>query len=124
MRDALLLGFGRHIVPIPSFLWRRQVARTACQAAASLAFMSDDHRRVRDFVVREIPRRGALPPAVIAAAVDLPAKRVTALLGDLERRLTFLFRNAAGAVEWAYPHSAANTPHELRFSTGERLHAA
>jgi hypothetical protein len=38
--------------------------------------------------------------------------------------MTFLFRNEHGAVEWAYPVTAARTPHRVAFSTGERINAA
>ena len=46
------------------------------------------------------------------------------LLDDLEKHMTFLFRNAQGAVEWAYPVTVARTPHKVTFSSGEKLFAA
>jgi hypothetical protein len=33
-------------------------------------------------------------------------------------------RNGRGEVSWAFPVTAEKTAHELRFSTGERCHAA
>ncbi len=87
--------------------------------------MSSDHHRVRDFAVRELPRHGSpLSPELIARELELPATRVQAVLDELERRLTFLLRDAAGAVVWAYPVSAEETPHRVSFSTGERGFAA
>ena len=38
--------------------------------------------------------------------------------------MTFLFGDEWGAVEWAYPVTAAQTPHRLAFSSGERINAA
>jgi hypothetical protein len=80
---------------------------------------------VREFVVTEIPRAGApLPPEAIARALDLEPERVVALLDDLERNMTFLFRNEQGAVAWAYPVTADVTPHRARLSSGELVYAA
>jgi hypothetical protein len=49
---------------------------------------------------------------------------VNTILDDLEKKLTFLFRNEEGAVAWAYPVTVDKTPHHLTFSTGEQLYAA
>ncbi len=120
MSNNLLLGVSRYLLPLPPFIWQRQV-----RGEAALDFMSDDHQRVRDFVVMQIPRAGRpLPPEHIAQALNLPLDRVSAILDDLEKHLTFLFRNSSGEVEWAYPVTAATTPHHVAFSSGERIDAA
>jgi hypothetical protein len=56
--------------------------------------------------------------------VGLPLERVLVLLDDLESGMTFLYRNPAGAVHWAYPVTVDETPHSVTFSTGEQIHAA
>ena len=38
--------------------------------------------------------------------------------------MTFLFRNPAGDVTWAYPVTVDQTPHQVTFSSGEKLYAA
>lgn len=120
MADNLLLGVSRYLLPIPRFIWQRQV-----RGDARLDFMSDDHHRVRDFVVTEIPKVGKpLSPAYIAQALGLPSDRLSVILDDLETHMTFLFRNPQGDVEWAYPVTAAGTPHHIAFSSGERSDAA
>jgi hypothetical protein len=120
MKDNLLLGVSRLMLPIPRFIWQRQVS-----GEANLDFMSIDHHRVRDFVVTEIPKAGQpLSPAYIAQALDLPPDRLSVILDDLETHMTFLFRNQQGDVEWAYPVTAACTPHHVAFSSGERIDAA
>ncbi len=120
MKNSLLLGLSRYMLPIPRFIWQRQV-----RGDANLAFMSHDHHRVRDFVVTEIPKAGkTLSPDRIAQALNLPADRLSLILDDLEKHMTFLFRNPQGEVEWAYPVTAACTPHHIAFSTGERIDAA
>ena len=125
MIDSVLLGIGRHMVPVPRFVWRRVMGARARQTRASLGFMSADHHRVRNFVVRTLPGLGApMPPEFIADKIDLDVDRVREILGELERRLVFLFRNEQGAVTWAYPVTVAETPHWMAFSTGERLNAA
>ncbi len=120
MNNNLLLGVSRYLLPIPRIIWQRQV-----HGAANLAFMSADHHRVRDFVVLEIPKTGKpLSPGCIARALGLPTNRVGSILDDLEKHMTFLFRNSRGDVEWAYPVTAASTPHHMAFSSGERIDAA
>ena len=47
-----------------------------------------------------------------------------AILDDLEKRMTFLYRNPQGCVTWAYPVTVDRTPHRVEFSSGEKLYAA
>jgi hypothetical protein len=90
-----------------------------------LAFMAPDHHAVRNFVVMELPRAGRpLRADEIAQGVRLPLGQVHQLLADLEKHLFFLVRNAAGEVSWAFPVTADPTPHQLTFSTGERISGA
>ncbi len=125
MGDSPLLSLGRLLFPIPVWYWKRQVEAGVRRTTASLAFMSDDHHRVRYHVVREIPRAGKpLEPEIIAKSLELPPERLTQILEDLEHHLTFLFRNKKGAVTWAYPVTADPTPHRVKFSTGEEIYAA
>jgi len=125
VKDALLLGLGRHMIPIPRAIWRRQVAKAAPRVTAALGFMSAEHHLVRNFVVSELPRIGKpLSPELIAQRLDLPEARVRNILENLEKHLTFLFRNEQGAVAWAYPVTTDQTPHRVTFSTGEQIHAA
>src|SRR5512139_2290700 len=119
MSDSLLLGLGRWMIPLPPAVWRRLIMANARKAGAGLAFMSADHHRVRDFAVTELPRlRTPLAPEVIAERLGLAGGRVRAILGELEKHLTFLVCNAQGAVTWAYPVTVEETPHRAVFSTG------
>jgi hypothetical protein len=125
MTNSLLLGVGRYLIPVPRLLWQRQVAGSGRDARARLAFMTGDHHRVRDFVVRELPRvRTPLSPELIADSLALPRQQVTLILDELEEHMTFLFRNKEGAVVWAYPVTVDHTPHRVTFSTGEHINAA
>ena len=120
MNDRLLLGLWRTMLPIPPAIWRRQV-----RGDAQLDFMTEEHHRVRNFVVTEIPRVGEpLTATYIAQALSLPIARVTVLLDELEQHMTFLFRNERGAVTWAYPVTVEPTPHHVTLSTGEQTYAA
>ena len=124
MTDRLLLGLGRYMIPIPRMLWRRLMQSNARKVRAGLRFMSEDHHRIRDFVVTELPRAGVpLPPESIAAVLDLAVSRVSSVLDELERHLTFVFRNDQGAVSWAYPVTVDETPHHARFNTGEQAYS-
>jgi len=118
--DRLLFGFRHWMIPIPGPVWRRVFEANAAKVGASLGFMSANHHRVRDFVVLELPRASRpLGPEVIADALGLAVPLVRVILDDLERHLTFLFRNDAGAVTWAYPVTVDATPHRAHLGTGE-----
>ncbi len=87
--------------------------------------MSEDHHRVRDFAVRELPRAGApLSPATIARGLDLSLDRTHAILDELEKNMTFLYRGDGESVTWAYPVTVDRTPHHVTFSSGEQVYAA
>jgi hypothetical protein len=125
MSNNMLLGLGRWMVPIPEPFWHRRISRGAQQLKASLGFMSLEHHQVRDFAVRELPRLGKpIPPEFIAQNLSLPLARVTTILEDLERHMTFLFRNEDGEVTWAYPVTVERTPHHVILGTGEQVYAA
>lgn len=126
MGDRAYLGIGRWLLPLPGALWRRQIATAAAGiASTNRRLMSDEHRRVHHAAVRELARTGApLSPEKIAGAAAVAVARVTPLLGELERRLTFLVRNQRGDVTWAFPVTSDVTPHHVTFKTGERLDAA
>lgn len=125
MKDNLLLGLWRFLFPVPSPIWQNEVAQSAKHNQARLAFMTPDHQRIRNLVVRELPRVGApLTPDWIALETNLPIQSVVKILDDLEKHMAFLFRNAAGAVVWAYPVTVEKTPHRIVLSTGEHIYAA
>jgi hypothetical protein len=124
MKDGLLLGLGRHMIPIPRLLWQRLPKAQARRLRAGLAFMSEDHHRVRDFTVLELARSGApLAPETIAQALDLAVPRVVSILEELEKHLTFVFRGDQRVVTWAYPVTVDETPHQASFSTGEEAYS-
>jgi hypothetical protein len=125
MAGRLLIGLGRHMIPMPRWLWQWQVDKAAKKTKAKLGFMSEEHHLVREFAVRELPRVGEpLSPEFIAEELDLPVDRVKSILGELDKNMTFVCRNAEGAVVWAYPVTVERTPHRVTFSTGEQVCAA
>ena len=92
---------------------------------SALGFMSGEHRAVHHCVVRELPRLGEpLPPDHVADRLDMPVDRVRDIFQELEDNMTFLFRNPAGEVIWAYPVTVEKTPHHVTFDSGETLYAA
>jgi len=123
--DRVLLGFKRHMIPVPWWLFQRLARRQAVQSRRAFGGLDDHQRRVHHYVVRELPRLAQpMSPETIASALDMPIAQVIAILGELERRMLFLFRPGGHDVEWAYPITVANTPHHVVFSTGERINAA
>jgi hypothetical protein len=123
--DKVLLGFKRHVIPVPWSLFLAGLKRGANKTRRVLGGLDEDHRLVHHFVVRELPRVAEpMSPEKIAEPLDLALGRVIEILDELERRLIFLFRPGGRDVVWAYPVTVAETPHRLVFSTGERLNAA
>jgi hypothetical protein len=95
------------------------------QISQRLAFMSNEHHLVRNFVVRELPRLGRpITLRAISQALRISRTRTSAIVEDLERHLYFLVRPGGEEVSWAFPVTVENTGHNLVFSTGERLDAA
>jgi hypothetical protein len=124
MRDSIILGIGRWMIPIPAMVWRRVVRANARRTADTLKFMTSDHHRVRDFAVGRLFRRSEpLAPEEIARCLDLSPRRVGEILDDLERHLTFLFRRSGPEVTWAYPVTVDQTPHRAVASTGEEAYS-
>ena len=120
-----LLGFKRHMIPVPWALFSRLVPREAARSRRVVGSLPDHHRRVHHYVVRELPRLGRpMAPELVAEALGLPLAEVIAILDDLERRKIFLFRPGGRDVTWAYPVTVEPTPHHLGLSSGEQLYAA
>jgi len=61
--------------------------------------MSEEHHRVRYFVVRELPRTGKpIQPELVSQSLELPLARVNTILDELEKNLFFLVRNSQGVL--------------------------
>jgi len=125
MKESVLFGQGRQYNEIPRQKWEEHLKQAPTHDDPRHAFMTDEHRQVRNFVVRELPRLGKpMPAGFIAESLKQPLGRVNTILVDLEKYLFFLVRNGQGEVTWAYPITVEKTPHALTFSSGERLYAA
>ena len=125
MKNKLMMGLWRYMLAVPPFLWEKQIAKGKKKYADHLAFMSADHRIVHHFAVRELPIAGKpLSPEFISNALNITVRRAIAILDDLESHMAFIFRNAQGEIEWAYPVTVEKTPHHVTFHTGEQLYAA
>jgi hypothetical protein len=125
MKENVLMGKDREFIEIPRETWNQHIAQAPQDCAKILSFMTEEHHLIRYFVVRELPHIGKpIPPELISEELKMPLSMTTKILDDLERNLFFLVRNERGEVSWAFPVTADRTPHQLTFSTGERLNAA
>ena len=125
MSKKLMLGLWRCIINVPPFLWEKQISKAKRRFENEHSSISKEHHSVHHFVVRELPYVGKpLSPELVADKLGIPVDRVRTILGDLEERMTFLFRNNNGEVVWAYPVTVDKTPHHVSFNTGEELYAA
>jgi hypothetical protein len=122
--EKILLGVGRRMVPVPECLFRPMVQRDA-RKLARRPMLEPDQRRVQHFAVREIPRRRTpIAPEVFAQELDLPASEVSQILDELELRMTYICRRGGESVNWAYPVTAEETPHQVRIDGGAAFSAA
>lgn len=125
MNESVLLGKGKEIVAIPQSAWEGHLDQAPEHSRQRLAFMSEAHHQIRYFVVRELPRYGKpIPPGYLSQELEIPLEQVLAILDELEKNLVFLVRDDGGDVAWAFPVTVDDTPHEISFSTGERLNGA
>jgi len=125
MDNTLLKGVWKYLMPVPPFLWEKKIDQMAKKAASRVKFMTKDHHRVRNFIVKTLPESGKpLSLDRISKDLDLDLKWVSTIVDELEKNKFFLFRNTQGAVGWAYPVTAEKTDHKAYFSTGEETHAA
>ena len=126
MKDTILIGRREKIYEVSAENWRKHLARAQQHSQMRLSFMTKDHHRVRNFVVRELPCNQGEPLSAdeISQRLDLQLTRVVALLKELQKNLFFLVMNNAGEVSWAFPVTSDWTPHRLSFSSGESIFAA
>jgi len=118
-------GFWRYMLPVPVTLLEKRIEKGKQRIETELAFMTDEHRLVHHFIVHQLPfHERPMDPGFIAVELDIDQERLTAILRELEEHMTFLYRNEEGAVVWAYPVTVEQTPHQVTFSTGEKIYAA
>ncbi len=122
--EVALVGSGQDLKTVPWTTIRGAVQASAAHGEERRSWMSQDHVRVREYVVREMRPESPLPRKRIAADLGLSEPRVEELVSDLEKRLFFLVTNDDGAVTWAFPVTTEPTPHRLLLNNGERLYAA
>jgi hypothetical protein len=126
MIDSILIGRREEIYEMSAENWRKHLAGARQHMQVRLSFMTAEHHRVRNFVVRELPRNQgkALSAEEISRRLDLTLARVVAILEELQMNLFFLVLNEAGEVSWAFPVTSDWTSHRLSFSSGESVFAA
>lgn len=125
MSETILVGRGKNIMEIPRRDWEDELRNAPKLIGRRLGFMSPEHHAVRNFVVRELAKRGRpISLGGISRALGLSRERVAVVVRDLEANLFFLARPDSPDISWAFPVTVDETGHRLVFSTGERLDAA
>jgi hypothetical protein len=126
MKDSILIGRQEKIHKVSAEDWRNHLARARQHSQVRLSFMTVDHHRVRNFVVRELPCNQGKPLSAveISQRLNLPIARVATTLEELQKNLFFLVLNDASEVSWAFPVTSDWTPHHLILSSGEEIFAA
>jgi hypothetical protein len=99
MNKSLLLGLWRILLRIPRPIWQQEVAHSARAAEKSLAFMTADHHKIRDFVVRELPGFAKpISPETIAQNLNIELNYVITILMSWKRTLPFF--SGMGTAMW------------------------
>ena len=125
MKNKLLVGLLQDMVELPPSVWEEQVSERLAKFENEHKFMTEEHRLVHHFIVKELPKAGKpLSIEVIMNNVGLSLDQVKSILDELEKSMTFLVRNSKGEVLWAFPVTVDRTPHPVTFNTGEKLYAA
>ena len=125
MKKKMMLGLWRYMINVPPFMWEKQISKMKRKLQKEYGSLSGEHHAVHHFVVRELPNEGKpLSLELVSQRLDIPADRLETILDDLEKGMTFLFRNNDGEVVWAYPGTVERTPHHVSFNTGQELYAA
>lgn len=123
--ETILVGRGSEIISVSDHEWKSHLLKAPERMKARLGFMTEAHRRVRCFVVEQLPRYAEpISPEFISRRLNMPIADVIRVIDDLERHLFFLVRNESRAVAWAFPVTVDQTPHRVLFSTGEVAYAA
>ena len=88
MTDSILFGTDDVLRRVDAAAWRQHLLHLADKRPTRRALVSPLHRRVREFVVRELPRRDEpLELETVARAVGVPEATLRGVLDDLERDL-------------------------------------
>ena len=125
MKGNVLLSAGQLFTEIPRETWEKHVEQAPEDIAKTLSFMTKAHHLIRYFVVRKLPKFGMpLSPELISKELDMSLAETNEILDELEKNLFFLVRNEHGDVIWTFPVTVDKTPHQMTFSTGERINAA
>jgi hypothetical protein len=96
MDETVLLGRDQQLHTVPQATWEQHLHQVPQHSQTRLSFMTDDHHRVRYWVVRELVARLAhvrLPAAVTREAVSadgVPCEQLTPKDGPADRVLLYL----------------------------------
>ena len=119
------IGLWKFTLPLPPFIINKVVYEGAQRSKQKVRQFSRGKKAVHHFVVRELAIKGeSLSLDLIAKGLDMPLNEVALLVNELEQDKTFLYRKGSDRINWAYPVTVDDTPHQITFSTGERINAA
>ena len=111
---TVLKGENDKITPIPESVWMEELMASPPHIGRRLEFMTPDHHRLRNLAVTQVATgEGPVRVDWFAARLEMTPAEVDARLDELEQGLFFLVRDPEGHVNWAFPFSAEETPHQV-----------
>ena len=124
-QHKMYLGLRGWMIPIPRLVSAPGAKKSAASAKAQGNRLSSEERRVHHQVVRQMARaQNPLTADDLVDALDLPPDQVNASVARLEAMKTFIYREDARGINWAYPLAFDDTGHHITADTGERFFAA
>lgn len=127
LRGYVWVGFKgmSFTLPIPSFLVKKMVLSGVNKTRKKANQFSPLKRRIQHWVVKQLPKtRTPVLLSDIAEQFGQSIKTIESIVNELEKDMTFLFRNQSKGINWAYPVTVEPTPHHVTFSSGEAVYAA
>jgi uncharacterized protein YqjF (DUF2071 family) len=124
-KGKILTGIWRKIIPVPPFIFNMEATKLKDTFAKKSARLSEDERGLHHFIVKTIMDTGKpVPLELIAQKRNMPLTQVKDIVDKLESFKMYFFRYEDEKINWAYPVTAAATPHQIFFSPNKQVSAA
>ena len=125
LKKKAYLGVGRFMIPLPLFLLKSEITKSANTICKATAHLSDEERMVHRFVVNTITDTNQdVSLEKIASNLDIPLERIKEIVEKLEDLKVFFYRYKSQEINWAYPVTTESSEYKLNFSSGESCTAA
>jgi hypothetical protein len=125
MPNDIKICRGNEIEIKPRSEWIEALLNIEKKGDPRTAFLKDNHRKVRYYLVEYLPKIGKPISSIsISEELNIPLSEVECILDELLKNTIFILRDGNGDVTWAFPVTIDKTPHRFTFNTGEVAYGA